>query len=510
MAQLNGMKSRNGTTKSGRLPRDLESVDFKSREDLQRFVAKGGDINSRNSKGFSVLHKLCEDGNLKMIKFVINDLQGDPAVRDRAGLTPLHWSSMRGHLDVVKYLAETIRVDVADVDNSGHSALHLALANNNVQTYQYLIKLTVARRIAMFKAEVDETSSLDLARALSMQVAPHIPEVSLENIYLLSVKAFIKGGAILSYGDLASQGVHVNGTVLTPSDRVLFVIHQWEGRREPDPGKNQFKMIRKFLQDWQRDNQDQEINYIWLDYSCLTQEKYSGGRVSADYRFQLPNVLSATFCATHCLVVPRITTVGDNPCTDLKGLFNRGWCQVELALAMLTGTQLFCCYWYGRSQNPNCVQKIVPVDFLNYESQAIEVPLSGFKAASMKIMDKHKYSEVLRAAVTEIWTIFPEPPINFKAIVAAIIALRKMNINQFEKLCSMTLRYEYIKSDLPLHEIYWDLGEFRVADDRTIAFNILMMGFSQLTGMMDGVEFIRRSAPACHCLGAESMDCNVM
>lgn len=493
---------------------DEIEIEALSQKSLLDFASNGGDINKRDAKGFTVLHRLCEEGNLELVEFVFQKLRAEPSLKDRGGLTSLHWAAMRGHTEVVQYLVESVEgVDTFTLDNSGHSPLQLALANYKVATAQYLIRHMVAREISIFKTDIRSLSSLDLARALVKDGCQHMPELSLENVNLLPAKSFIRGGRIASHEDLRGRGALVSAAALSARDRVLFVAHQWEGRREPDPGKNQFKMVRKFLQDWARDNPDEPIDYIWIDYSCLTQIKHANNRINADYRFQLPNIMTAMYLATHCLVVPRITTVSDNPCTDLKGLFVRGWCQVEIAIATLTGTKMHCCYWYGRSQNPNCVQQIVPIDFYSsYRSPSVDVPLYGFKAASMAIMDSHRNSEALRTAVTEVWTVFQEPAVNYKAITSALVGLRKTDISRFEDLCSMSLRYDFIKSHLPLHEIYWDLGEFRVADDRVIAFNAMMLSFLHLSGMMVGIEVVKRAAPSCHCLGAESAieNCNVM
>jgi len=145
---------------------DEIEIEALSQKSLQDFASNGGDINKRDAKGFTVLHRLCEEGNLELVEFVFQKLRAEPSLKDRGGLTSLHWAAMRGHTEVVQYLVESVEgVDTFTLDNSGHSPLQLALANYKVATAQYLIRHMVAREISIFKTDIRSLSSLDLARA---------------------------------------------------------------------------------------------------------------------------------------------------------------------------------------------------------------------------------------------------------------------------------------------------------------------------------------------------------
>jgi len=478
-------------------------------EELKSTTTAGYNIDEKDSKGFTMFHKCCEKGDLKMVEFVIEELHADPEVRDPDGLCGLHWASMKGHLSVVKYLLEKVGVPLFNTCYSGHTALQLATANCQIETMHYLMNKATFRRLAIERSGESELSSEEKSRELFADLALGIQDVSSETLYLLPVITFLQEGRIASYMELKTNNALVKAANLGSGDRVLFVVHQWEGRREPDPGKNQFKMIRKFLVDWAQSSPSEEINYLWVDFSCLVQERTGTKVREQEFRSQIPNILSAAYISTYFLVVPRVTTVSENPCTDLRGLFNRGWCQIEITLALLLGSKIFCCYWFGRMQTDVCVQKIVQIENTAHTIKGTNETITGFKAASMRIIDSHTGNQTLRQIVSDIWTSFTEPPVNFKNIVNALISLRTQHTVEFERLAALSLAYSYIKSDLSLHEIYWDLGEFRVPEDRLIAFNLLMVAFIHLTSMVEGDGANHPVAVSCHCLGGP-VDCKLM
>ena len=50
--------------------------------------------------------KVCEDGNLDIVKATAERTQMELEARDYRGRTPLHWAADNGHLLVVQYLCE--------------------------------------------------------------------------------------------------------------------------------------------------------------------------------------------------------------------------------------------------------------------------------------------------------------------------------------------------------------------------------------------------------------------
>ncbi|CAM9755316.1 unnamed protein product, partial [Heterosigma akashiwo] len=91
------------------------------------------------------------------------------------------------------------------------------------------------------------------------------------------------------------------------------------------------------------------INYIWIDFSCVCQD-----RESELFGNHLANVPTALWCATHALVVPRVVPLAYNvapdvrvPTTHLSDYLARGWCTLEAMAALLAGKELFCSFQVG-------------------------------------------------------------------------------------------------------------------------------------------------------------------
>eukprot|EP00058_Branchiostoma_floridae_P019181 XP_002604670.1 hypothetical protein BRAFLDRAFT_94832 [Branchiostoma floridae] len=62
-------------------------------------------MNRKNEKGESMLHRACIDGNLKLVKSLVE--QGHPVnPRDYSGWLPLHEACNHGYLDIVEYLVD--------------------------------------------------------------------------------------------------------------------------------------------------------------------------------------------------------------------------------------------------------------------------------------------------------------------------------------------------------------------------------------------------------------------
>lgn len=66
-------------------------------------------INSRDHRGFTVLHKAIESGNMEVIRLLIEqgaDINAEVAGPDPEGWTALHLAAFDGHHEVVKYLLD--------------------------------------------------------------------------------------------------------------------------------------------------------------------------------------------------------------------------------------------------------------------------------------------------------------------------------------------------------------------------------------------------------------------
>ncbi len=77
---------------------DLEAVKFLI-ENLNSLV------NIQDSKGRSILHLACKNGNLKLVDYILTHLELDPNQKDRNNCTPLMLTSLDNH-DIIKLLIE--------------------------------------------------------------------------------------------------------------------------------------------------------------------------------------------------------------------------------------------------------------------------------------------------------------------------------------------------------------------------------------------------------------------
>jgi ankyrin repeat protein len=93
-----------------------------------------GDIKS------TLPHMAALNGNLSLIKYLIEYLKCDPNSRGEDGGTPLHYASRNGHLDVIQYLIDVHHCDPSLPDEVENTPLHVAASNGKLQTVKYLIE----------------------------------------------------------------------------------------------------------------------------------------------------------------------------------------------------------------------------------------------------------------------------------------------------------------------------------------------------------------------------------
>ncbi|KAM4724394.1 tonsoku-like protein [Anableps anableps] len=102
---------------------------------------KTGRWNKRNEKGETSLHRACIDGNLKQVRYLVE--QGHPVnPRDYCGWTPLHEACNHGHHDIVAVLLER-GANINDPGGplcEGVTPLHDALACGNLRVARLLVE----------------------------------------------------------------------------------------------------------------------------------------------------------------------------------------------------------------------------------------------------------------------------------------------------------------------------------------------------------------------------------
>ncbi|KAG0042063.1 hypothetical protein BGZ83_000954 [Gryganskiella cystojenkinii] len=76
-------------------------------------------ITARDDLGLTMLHWVCDRGQLDKVKVLVEEYKADVNVQDLEGSTPLHFAYMSGWPEVVTYLKTVPAVDQGIVDHSG-------------------------------------------------------------------------------------------------------------------------------------------------------------------------------------------------------------------------------------------------------------------------------------------------------------------------------------------------------------------------------------------------------
>ena len=110
----------------------------------------------------SLLHDACEDnGNLAMVKYLVEKHGCDPSGKDDDGDTPLHLAASSGKLDISMYLIEERKCSSGCPGQRGRSPLHYACeGNGNLAMVKYLVE---KHGCDLFIQDIYGQTPLDLA-----------------------------------------------------------------------------------------------------------------------------------------------------------------------------------------------------------------------------------------------------------------------------------------------------------------------------------------------------------
>ncbi|XP_028156975.1 protein phosphatase 1 regulatory subunit 12A isoform X11 [Ostrinia furnacalis] len=94
------------------------------KDEVQRLLKMGADINTANVDGLTALHQACIDDNLDMVEFLVTH-GADVNRGDNEGWTPLHATASCGFLSIARYLLEN-GADVGAVNYDGELPVDIA------------------------------------------------------------------------------------------------------------------------------------------------------------------------------------------------------------------------------------------------------------------------------------------------------------------------------------------------------------------------------------------------
>jgi ankyrin repeat protein len=108
---------------------------------LQRCLAEGVNVTTKDSDGLTALHFASGNGCLEIVKYLLQpNGNTDVEATDNDGQTALHFACSNGHLGVVTYLVESGHAMVEAKSSTKKTALHTASENGFLEVVKYLIE----------------------------------------------------------------------------------------------------------------------------------------------------------------------------------------------------------------------------------------------------------------------------------------------------------------------------------------------------------------------------------
>ena len=119
--------------------------------ELDKILAKGANINAKDSQGKTAIMHATYANNLALVKFLINK-NADINIQDHLQNDPMLYASAAGYLKIVKALNETGKVNIKAVNRYGGTGLIPASEKGHLKTVEYLLKHT--------KTDIDHVNNL--------------------------------------------------------------------------------------------------------------------------------------------------------------------------------------------------------------------------------------------------------------------------------------------------------------------------------------------------------------
>jgi len=315
---------------------------------LQLLFRQGGVyVNFQNVYGHTALHLATLEGHIATAKLLIaNCAQLD--IQDKDGNTVLHAAVKTKNKELVQLFWNTPGINLAITNHFGVNAFTYAklLMPDTIQ------KVLPSLHTELMQVEFSNekfNASLHFANAAQLVV----PTISLKNVKLVSVRCILSCDAFPRYDKCELNGWHVSASDIALGEKVLFVSHRWGSMFEPDPTKEQFQQLQYFIE-----QSEVEFDYIWLDYSCICQE-----RNSDLFKIHIENIPTAIWVASHCVIIPKLVNIDSInngqkvSVSDLVDYLGRAWCVLESLACLLAGTEVTCSFQAGNKKFLLCFDR---------------------------------------------------------------------------------------------------------------------------------------------------------
>jgi ankyrin repeat protein len=100
-----------------------------------------------NEVGNTPLHIAAWHGKLDVVKYLVDNCNGNVEAGDKYGRTPLHFACWNGTINVVKYLIEDCGASIDTATRFGFRAIHYAVYGNNISIVRYLMTNAKRKRV---------------------------------------------------------------------------------------------------------------------------------------------------------------------------------------------------------------------------------------------------------------------------------------------------------------------------------------------------------------------------
>jgi len=359
---------------------------------ISELLRLGADANITGWNGNSALHIAAAKGHLAVVERLLNsDREVNINLKNKFGCTPLHLAVVKNSAICAALLEKGANPNLQDCN--GNTPLHCAVKQQNISAIHTLTgsslvdgslknllgmnpldlyhsihgsNSTPERKILEEKAQLSGANETIPAMKFVEVAQQVMGNVSLENVKLVRRQSLMSAGEIPHYDLCETNGWHCTAKDLRLSDNVLFVSHRCgsisppDGDSasvelsstlfdflscQPDPTGEQYKILCSFLSS----TEGSGIEYVWINYSCISQD-----RESELFGWHLQNIPTAVWASTHCLVIPQLVVSPYNNCpeitattTHLTDYLGRSWCLLEVMAALLTGTDCFLAFQVG-------------------------------------------------------------------------------------------------------------------------------------------------------------------